>query len=89
MKKTHQLVNAEEIAISAIGYLASDVDQLSRFFTLTGFDPASLRKFAGNTEFFVAVLDYFLHDEDLLITFCAQSSINPNHVSIAHNQLAN
>ena len=46
MKQKHDLINSEEIAISAISFLASDVDQLSRFITLTGIDPNSWRAFA-------------------------------------------
>lgn len=88
MKQKQDLIKSEEIAISAISFLASDVDQLFRFITLTGIDPNSLRAFAQDPEFLIAVLDYFLHDEPLLVTFCARLSINPHYVLIAHEKLA-
>lgn len=89
MKHREEFISSEEIAVAAFCFLASDTNQFSYFINLTGVDVNTLRNSIANTEFLTAVLDYFLHDEPILIKFCTQLSINPQHIVVAHRQLAN
>ena len=89
MTKKNEIINSEEIAIAAISFLASDLEQLTRFMSLTGIDPSSLREIAKDQEFLVAVLEYLMSDESLLITFSSQAGISPFDVTKARDRLAN
>jgi hypothetical protein len=80
--------DAETIALQALAYLADDPQRLARFLALTGTDAGQLRTQAGAPDFQVAVLDYILGDESLLLTFCQESGIDPAVVAPAHALLS-
>jgi hypothetical protein len=80
--------DAETIALRAVAYLADDPQLLSRFLALTGTDAGQLRTQVNAPDFQVAVLDYMLGDESLLLTFCQESGIDPVVVAPAHALLS-
>ena len=77
----------EALAINALGFLASDDERLSRFLGVTGLTPQTLRKAAQDPGFLGAVLDYLVADESLLISFAANSGIDPARVADAAYRL--
>lgn len=79
---------AEHIAIAALGYLAADPEHLERFLSLSGLDPADLRRAAASPGFFAGVLDFILEDESLLLAFAADHGINPAAIVRARSHLA-
>lgn len=79
---------AEELAISALGFLAGNPDALGRFLSLSGIGPADLRIAAREPGFLAGVLEFFLADESLLLTFIEESQIRPTMVAAARHVLA-
>ena len=78
---------AETIALTALGFLAEDVQRLGRFLALTGIGPAELKAEAGSPRVLAAVLDHLMKDENLLLVFSASSAIAPELIAAAHRQL--
>jgi hypothetical protein len=75
--------DAETIAIRAIGFLAEDGRRIGRFLSLTGMEPETLVSGAETTPVQVAVLDYLLSDESLLMVFSGHAAIAPEAISAA------
>lgn len=73
----------EMIAIGALGFLAEDPARLSRFLDITGLNPATLRKAAGEPRFLASVLDYLMADESLMLAFAAQNGASPETIAAA------
>ena len=79
--------NAEILALQGLGWLAGDEDGLQRFLNLSGLDVGALRAQAGTSEMNVAVLDFLLGHEDLLIRFCEAEGIAPKDLHQARHRL--
>ena len=79
--------NAEILALQALGWLAGDEESLQRFLNLSGLDAASLRLSAGTADMNVAVLDFLLAHEDLLMRFCETVDISPRDMHLARHRL--
>ncbi len=71
------------LSVRALTFLADEPTRMARFLALTGLDPADLRQQAGNPAFLGGVLDYFLQDESLLLTFCTEAHIDPASIAAA------
>lgn len=78
---------AEILALEALGWLAARPDDLQAFLNLSGMDVAGLREAAGSSEMNVALLDFFLGDEPLLLRFCEDNGIDPRQIQFARNAL--
>ena len=78
---------AEILALQGLGWLAGDEDGLQRFLNLSGLDAASLRGCAGTSDMNVAVLDFLLAHEDLLLRFCESIAIAPQKLHLARHRL--
>ena len=74
---------AEQLAVSALGFLAAEPDRLSRFLSLSGLGPQNLRAAAADPAFLVSVLDYLLADEPLLLAFAADLGQTPESMVAA------
>jgi hypothetical protein len=79
---------AEDIAVSALLFLAGDGARLGRFLALTGLGPAELREEARSPRILAAVLDHLLQDESLLLVFASNTGTPPELVGPAHALLA-
>jgi|307.fasta_scaffold73881_3 hypothetical protein len=77
-----------ELAIAALGFIASDTDELSRFLTLTGIDPGSIRVAAEEPGFLAGVLAYISGNERTLLAFAAHAGIAPEEIEKARLILA-
>jgi hypothetical protein len=78
---------AENLAIEALSFVASDPERVSRFLALTGIDPSDLRNAAAAPGFLAGVIDYYLGDERLLVEFAAQAGIPPTDIAAARRIL--
>jgi hypothetical protein len=78
---------AEIVALQALGWLAGNEDGLKRFLSLSGMDAGSLRTSAGTADMNVAVLDFLLGHEDLLMQFCESAAISPRDMHLARHRL--
>jgi Protein of unknown function (DUF3572) len=81
-------VEAENLAIEALLFLAQDQERLSRFLALTGLEGQDLRAAASQPGFLAHVMDYLAQDESLLIAFAAEKHIKPEAVMRAGARLA-
>lgn len=76
-----------EVAIAAIGFLASDAERLERFLALSGLGPHNLRQAAKEPAFLSSVLDYIASDEPLLLAFAQNQDCSPTEVIRARDAL--
>ncbi|HEX2726702.1 MAG TPA: DUF3572 domain-containing protein [Beijerinckiaceae bacterium] len=88
LRKTINQSQAEEIAVKALGLLASDPERLARFLALTGLGPETIRGAAASPGFLGAVLDYVAADEALLMAMVNEMDERPEIVIQARDLLA-
>jgi hypothetical protein len=79
--------NAEILALQGLGWLAGDEDAMERFLAASGIDGTSLREAAGTPEMAVAVCDFLLANEDLLLRFCEDAETEPKLLHLARYRL--
>jgi len=79
--------NAEILALEGLGWLAGDETGVARFMDQAGIDAATLRESAGSPGMGLAVLEFLLGHEDLLLRFCESQDIDPRAVHKARHQL--
>ena len=79
--------NAEILALEGLGWLAAETDGIQRFLDRSGIDSATLRQAAGSPGLNLAVLDFLLSNEDLLLRFCESAAISPKALHLARHQL--
>src|SRR5215217_186607 len=68
---------AEQLAVQALGFLASNPQELDRFLALTGIEPGDIRAAAQQPGFLAGVLEYICGHEPLLLAFARDSGIVP------------
>jgi hypothetical protein len=78
---------AEQLAIQALTFIASDATQLGRFLALTGIGPAEIRDAAREPGFLAGVLDHVAGDERLVVAFAAEAGIDPGQIAQARAAL--
>ena len=79
---------AQGLAIEALAYLASDIERLEPFLSLSGIDLANLRQVAADPAFLTAVLEHLASDETLLLAFAANAGHDPSDIDRARQLLA-
>jgi Protein of unknown function (DUF3572) len=79
--------NAEILALEGLGWLAGEEDGIQRFLNQSGIDAAALRDAAGSPDMGVAILDFLLENEDLLLRFCENASLSPRQLHLARHRL--
>ncbi len=65
-----QKVQAETIAIQALGWLAGDDELLESFLGTSGADVNDLKGMAQNPTFLGSILDFILMDDAFVTRFC-------------------
>jgi hypothetical protein len=79
---------AFELAIAALGFLASERDEHSRIHALTGIDLSSIRTAAEEPGFLGGVLAYIAGSESTLLAFAAHARVTPQEIEKARVILA-
>lgn len=79
---------AAAIALQGLTFLASDPGRLGRFLTLTGLGPQDIRQQAATSGFQIAVIDYLMADESLLLVFCDELAIRADRLRAAQMVLS-
>jgi hypothetical protein len=79
---------ALELAVSALGFIASETEELSRFLALTGVDPRSIRTVVKEPGFLGGVLAYIAGNEQTLLAFAAHAGVAPEEIEKARVILA-
>ncbi|RFC64847.1 MULTISPECIES: DUF3572 domain-containing protein [Mesorhizobium] len=71
---------AEQIAINALGFIASDPVLLNRFLAITGIEASDIRHAAAQPGFLAGVLQFIAAHEPTLIAFSVNASVPPTEV---------
>ena len=87
MKSPQTREKAEILALEGLTWLAGQEDGLRRFLDLSGIDAQALRRGAGSPEMGMAVLDFLLANEDLLLGFCESAGVEPQALHMALHRL--
>jgi Protein of unknown function (DUF3572) len=74
---------AENLAIQALGLMASDPERLGAFLAMTGIGPEMIRRAAAEPAFLAGVLDHVCGDEALLIAVAEHAGVSPRDVEHA------
>lgn len=72
--------NLHSIVIEAVQYLASNEEELSRFFAITGMDAQDLASNIAQAPTQAGLLEFFINHEPSLLAFCANKNIEPEQV---------
>jgi hypothetical protein len=79
---------AEALAVHGLTFLASDMERLEPFLSLSGLDLGNLRAAAAGPDFLVAVLEHLLGNENLLLAFATNAGLDPAEVARARDTLS-
>jgi hypothetical protein len=79
---------AAATALRALGFLVRDEERLERFCAMTGMDLAALREGAASAPVQIAVLDYLLSDESLLLIFTSEEGLPPDMPRLSRMRLS-
>ncbi|HUO87832.1 MAG TPA: DUF3572 domain-containing protein [Rhizomicrobium sp.] len=74
---------AQILALKVLGFIVNSEETLRRFVELSGVDVATLRARADSLETHIAVLDFLLADEGLLVAFCETASVDAKMIHMA------
>jgi hypothetical protein len=78
---------AEILGLEALAWLAASPEALERFLKASGVSGADLRAAAGSSGLTVAVIDFLLAHEDLLLGFCESSGTDASLLNRARHTL--
>jgi hypothetical protein len=87
MKSPQTREKAEILALEGLTWLAGQEDGLRRFLDQSGIDAPALRHGAGSPEIGMAILDFLLANEDLLLGFCENAAVEPQALHMARHRL--
>jgi hypothetical protein len=79
---------AENLAIQALSFMASDPERLGAFLAATGVGPEMIRKAAAEPSFLAGVLDHVCGDEALLVGVADHAGVAPRDVEHAQAVLS-
>ena len=79
---------AENLAIQALSFMASDPERLGAFLAATGIGPEAIRKAAAEPSFLAGVLDHVCGDEALLVGLAEHAGVTPQDVERAQAVLS-
>lgn len=86
-KQTLTVDQADSLSLKALAFLAGEEERFSRFLTLTGIQLDDLRAKADDRQTLLAVLDYLLADQSLLMVFASEADVSPMDVELARTVL--
>ena len=87
MKTKRSIEADQQVAIDALTFLAGDMDRLGGFLALTGIGVGDIRASASDPGFLVAVMEYLMQDDALLIAFAGEAGLRPEAVAAAARRL--
>lgn len=79
--------DAELLAARVLAWLSADSARLSAFIAATGTNPLELRQELERPAFSLAILDFLMADEGLLLACCVDLGIAPGHPAEARAAL--
>lgn len=80
--------NAETIALNALTSLISEEENLNQFLNQTGATIEDLHDGLKDPNFLASILQFFLEQDERLLTFCESANIPPEQVKRAEHILS-
>lgn len=78
---------AEILAVQILGWLAQDNARISAFLAASGTAPASLREQVQDPSFLLAVIEFLMADEAMLLDCCAALDVAPHQPAAAREAM--
>ncbi len=82
-----QINQAENIAVQALQHMAANPEELTSFFSITGFSPDDLQNQENMPGFFIAILEFYVNHEPALLALSASIGASPKDVVLAYKSL--
>ncbi|KPQ08175.1 MAG: Protein of unknown function (DUF3572) [Rhodobacteraceae bacterium HLUCCA12] len=79
--------NAEFLAVRILGWLAEDHARIGAFLAASGTAPGMLRARASDPDFLLAVIEFLMADEAMMLDCCAALEIAPHDPAEARAHL--
>ena len=79
---------AQQLAVEALVFIASDDELASEMLAASGVQPADLRIVATNPEFGIFLLDFILQDDRRVLDFARTQPVEPESVLHAREILS-
>ncbi|WP_230532154.1 DUF3572 domain-containing protein [Microvirga roseola] len=79
---------AENVALGAFSYITSNEEALTRFLSISGLQPDTIRSAAAAPGFLAGILDYVAADEPLLLVLAEAMNTTPERIMEAHRTLS-
>src|SRR5437764_11977677 len=70
--------SAENVAITALGFLAADQERLERFLALSGLSGRDIRSAAAEPGFLAGVLQHIMDDDRIARAFPTEAGLQPD-----------
>jgi len=78
---------AEVLAVQVLGWLAEDNARIASFLAASGTDPSSVRARVQDPAFLLAVIEFLMADEAMLLECCAALKVAPHHPASAREAM--
>lgn len=79
--------SAEDLALAALAWMATDDERLFPFLNATGVTPDTLRASAGDPGFLAGILDHIMGDEATLLACAEALAVKPERIAAAWRRL--
>lgn len=79
--------DAQILALHALSFLLEDSERIDGFLRMTGIEPHDLRQMVAEKQGQVAILDYLLGNEKLLLAFTAEEGCHDQDPALARKAL--
>lgn len=82
------MTEPDAMGVEILNRLAADPERLGRFIDLTGLRADTLRDVAGTPEFWVALFEYVVSDEPLLLEIAREINETPERIVAVQRRLS-
>lgn len=82
------MTEPDAMGVEILNRLACDPERLGRFIDTTGLRADTLRDIVGTPEFWIALFDYVVADEPLLIEIASEINETPERIAAAQRRLS-
>ena len=83
----HRRSEAHTLALQAVQFILSNEQLAGGFIAATGATPDDLKSLITKDDFLSGVLDYLMGREDVLLAFCENIDLDPDHAVRLHQSL--
>jgi hypothetical protein len=87
MKAKRSIESDQQLAVDVLTFLAGDMERLGGFLAVTGIEVGDIRTSIADPGFLVAVMDYLMQDDALLVAFAEEARLRPEAVAAAARRI--